>query len=132
MLGKRRGAAHSCHQGRAHAFLRLRSNRFPARATGGTDHRFVLNRAYAVFYARPVSSEEQSMQKLTLIAALALGIAASPALACDWNKEAKTETQTIVSEQSADEATAQQEARGAAPTQHVEDGGTVVADGALH
>ncbi len=32
------------------------------------------------------------MQKLTLIAALALDIAGSSALACDWNKEAKTET----------------------------------------
>jgi hypothetical protein len=92
----------------------------------------VLNKAHAVFYARAVASEEQFMQKLTLIAALALGIVASPALACDWNKEAKTETQTIVSEQSAEEATAQREAPKPAPAQLVEDGGTIVADGALH
>jgi hypothetical protein len=96
------------------------------------DHRFVLNKAQAVFYARVVSSEEQFMQKLTLIAALAFVIAGSPVLACDWNKEAKTETQTIVTEQAASEATAQQEVSTPAPVQRVEDGASVVADGGLH
>lgn len=61
---------------------------------------------------------------------LALGVAASPALACDWNKEAKTETQIIVTEQPTGDATAQQEAPKPTPAQRVEDGGTVVADGA--
>jgi hypothetical protein len=92
----------------------------------------VLNRADAVFYARAVSSEEQSMQKLALIAALAFGIAGSPVLACDWNKEAKTETQTIVTEQAASEAPPQQEVSTPAPVQRVDDDGSVVADGGLH
>jgi hypothetical protein len=92
----------------------------------------VLNKAHAVFYAGAVSSEEQFMQKLTLIVALAFGIAGSPVLACDWNKEAKTETQTVVTEQSASEATAQQEVSTSAPVQRVEDGASVVADGGRH
>jgi hypothetical protein len=79
-----------------------------------------------------VTMKGQSMQKLTLIAALALGVAASPALACDWNKEVKADTQTIVTEQPADESTVQQDAGKTAPVQTADDGGTVVADSALH
>jgi hypothetical protein len=75
--------------------------------------------------------EEQFMQKLTLIAALALGVVASPALACDWNKEAKADTQTIATEQAADESTVQQDAAKTVPAPNANDG-TVVAASALH
>jgi hypothetical protein len=97
----------------------------------GIDHRIVRGTLDAVSYIRGVTMEGQSMQKLTLIVALALGAAASPALACDWNKEAKADTQTIATEQPADESPVQQDAAKTGPAPNANDG-TVVADSAQH